>query len=187
MKTPMSLLLSPKPRSLIVTLLVSVVAVLAGCGTVNFSPGLEGKSSSLERVLVPRIRGELLQGESPLAGRQLRLSHNEGRQAVCEFPLEETSTNEQGEFDFPAKVDEMDTGVLERVENDWQVCVLSPDAGWTLIWFESHSGVMFGEKSSRIECDLDRLADLKSGNRSFLGKLTGPRQVCTLDPVDGDS
>lgn len=183
----------------VVLRIVSVALILTGCESLQ----LTNNAQDIEEVLIPELRGVLLQAGQPAAGVRLRVSQREGEQSVCEIPFAEASAGSEGEFLFPVVNGDLSGNVFDRVSNDWQICVAKDDlAGdssadatdadtdavetealatrWQQIWYDSHAGVMFGEKFTELACDLDKIPTDDGKKKSFFSRFKEPPAICVI-------
>ena len=83
---------------------------------------------------------------------------------------------------------------LNDFSTDWQVCVAAEPPGegssvsdessdeqvWQQVWYDSHVGVMFGEKFTELSCKLERLEVDESQRKSFFSRLQPRPPVCVI-------
>ncbi len=167
---------------------LSITFSLAGCETLR----LDNDAQSIDEVIIPELRGVLLQSGQPASGVRLRVSQREGEQSVCEIPLAQTNAGSDGDFLFPVVNSDLSGAVFDRVSNNWQICIAKDDlAGqqaadpatateWLQIWYDSHAGVMFGEKYTELTCDLDKIPRDDGRKKSFLSRLRQPPAICVV-------
>lgn len=181
----MQLPITPSRRFTLTLPIVSVMLVIAGCESLQSGTGAQ----DVDEVIIPELRGVVQQSDQAAAGIRLRVSHREGERSVCEIPLAETRADEDGKFLFPVVRADISTATLDSLSNNWQICVASDDlagqtAGsgsdteWQQIWYDSHAGVMFGEKFTELSCNLDKLPVDEARKKSFFSRLKQPPVIC---------
>ena len=167
--------------------IVSVTLILTGCESLQLS----NESKEIEEVLIPELRGVLQKAGRPAAGVRLRVSQREGDRSVCEVPFAEASAGSDGEFLFPVVNGDLSGNLFDRFSNNWQICVAKDDLGrdadtdasdteWLQIWYDSHAGLMFGEKFTELNCDLDKIAVDDGKKKSFFSHFKEPPAICAI-------
>lgn len=171
-----------------VLFIISVALIVSGCESLE----LNNSADKVDEVIIPELRGNVLVDGQPATGMKLRVSHLEGEESVCEMVTAELSVDAEGGFVFPVVTGKLGTSFLDSINNNWQLCVSSAEnsesteaaqagkSDWTLIWHDSHAGVMFGEKFTELACDLDNLPSDDGKKKSFFSSLKQDDPVCVV-------
>lgn len=172
-------------------IIIAVALIVSGCESIE----LNNSATKVDEVIIPELRGSVLIDGQPAAGLKLRVSHLEGENSVCEKVTAELAINADGGFAFPAVTGNLGASVLDSINNNWQLCVSTPvvsesansaetaDSDWKLIWYDSHAGVMFGEKFTELACDLTKLPSSdtkKRSKQSFFSRFREADPVCVI-------